>query len=79
MGTVASPPIVQGANIVSHELELLSIDEFEEQLGSLLEVSALNGINFDRSWTFRLPGEDVPDVMVEITRLQKPPSDQFER
>nr|WP_256490507.1 hypothetical protein [Haladaptatus sp. AB643] len=73
------PSIAQGANIVSRDLELLSVDEFEDQLGHLLEVSAVNGIDFDRSWTFRLPGDDVPDVMVEITRLQKPSTDQSER
>ncbi len=73
------PPIIQGANPVSHELELLSIDEFENQLGHLLEVSAVNGIDFDRSWTFRLPDDNVPDVMVEITRLQKPSSESPEQ
>lgn len=66
-------------NIVARDLELLSVDEFEDQLGHLLEVSVVNGIDFDRSWTFRLPGDDVPDVMVEITRLQKPTADQSER
>ncbi len=64
---------------MSRELELLSVDEFEDQLGHLLEVSALNGIDFDRSWTFRLPGDSVPDVMVEITRLQKASSNRPER
>ena len=78
MGTMDLLRIVQGASSVTHELELLSVDEFEDQLGHLLEVSARNGIDFDRSWTFRLPGDDVPDVMVEITRLQKPSSDKSE-
>ncbi|KZN24916.1 hypothetical protein A4G99_08800 [Haladaptatus sp. R4] len=64
---------------MARDLELLSVDEFEDQLGHLLEVSAVNGIDFDRSWTFRLPGDDVPDVMVEITRLRKPTTDQSER
>ncbi|WP_231184594.1 hypothetical protein [Haladaptatus sp. DYF46] len=61
------------------ELELLSVAEFEDELGQLLEVSAQNGIDFDRSWTFRLPSDDVPDVMVEITCLRKPSSDPVEQ
>lgn len=51
-------------------MELFSLDEFEKQLGELIEVSARNGIRFDRSWTFRRPDDDTPDVMVEITHLQ---------
>jgi hypothetical protein len=61
------------------ELELLSVAEFEDELGHLLEVSARNGIDFDRSWTFRLPSDDVPDVMVEIMCLQKPSSDSADQ
>ncbi|MFB9804895.1 hypothetical protein ACFFQF_05435 [Haladaptatus pallidirubidus] len=53
------------------DVEPLSLDEFEQQLGQLVEVSARNGIGFDRSWTFRRPEDDVPDVIVEITRLRK--------
>ncbi|ODR81704.1 hypothetical protein BG842_21580 [Haladaptatus sp. W1] len=61
------------------EPELLSVDEFEDELGKLLETSARNGIDFDRSWTFRLPNDELPDIMVEITSLQKPTSDSEER
>jgi hypothetical protein len=45
-------PVVPGAKTVVTELELLSVTEFEDKLGHLLEVSARNGIDFDRSWTF---------------------------
>ncbi|WP_227355489.1 hypothetical protein [Haladaptatus salinisoli] len=53
------------------EPELLSLDEFEKRLAELVEVSARNGIGFDRSWTFRRSLDDGPDVMVEITYLRK--------
>ncbi|WP_227375638.1 hypothetical protein [Haladaptatus halobius] len=52
------------------EPELLSLDEFEKRLSELVEVSARNGIGFDRLLTFRRSG-DAPDVMVEITYLRK--------
>ncbi|WP_049971524.1 hypothetical protein [Haladaptatus cibarius] len=68
-----------GASQVTRDVELLSLDEFEQQLGELVEVSAQNGIGFDRSWTFRGQEEDVPDVMVEITRLQKRGGDAEKR
>ncbi|WP_458206911.1 hypothetical protein [Haladaptatus sp. NG-SE-30] len=55
------------------DVELLSLDDFEHRLGELIAVSARNGIGFDRSWTFRQPDEDIPDVMVEITCLQPSP------
>ncbi|WP_266075361.1 hypothetical protein [Haladaptatus caseinilyticus] len=60
---------------MTSEIDLLSLDEFEKQLGELIEVSARNGIRFDRSWTFRRPNGDTPDVMVEITRLRDSPDD----
>ncbi len=56
-------------------MELLSLDEFEKQLSELIEISARNGIRFDRSWTFRRPDDETPDVMVEITHLQDHPED----
>ncbi len=65
----------RGVDFVTGDVELLSLDDFEEQLDELVEVSARNGIGFDRSWTFRRPNDDVPDVMIEITQLQKRPKD----
>lgn len=64
---------------MANEIELISVAEFEDHLGRLLEVSARNGIDFDRSWTFRLPGNETPDMMVEITCLRKSSEDTVDR
>ncbi|WP_327052697.1 hypothetical protein [Halomicrococcus gelatinilyticus] len=45
------------------------VTDFRDVLGDLLVKAHERGIEFDRSWTFRYPDSDHPDLMVEITRL----------
>ncbi|WP_327051320.1 hypothetical protein [Halomicrococcus gelatinilyticus] len=56
---------------MSEDTQLVSLGEFERELGDLVAVGARNGIDFDRSWTFRHPEDGVPDVMVEVTYLEE--------
>ncbi|WP_227354066.1 hypothetical protein [Haladaptatus salinisoli] len=47
------------------------VDDFRDVLGDLLLKGYRRGIEFDRSWTFRYPDADHPDLMVEVTQLEK--------
>lgn len=71
MVTSVSRPRAPGVRSVSEDTELVSVREFERRMGDLVAVGARNGIDFDRSWTFRHRDDDVPDVMVEVTYLDE--------
>ncbi|WP_435362216.1 hypothetical protein [Haloarchaeobius sp. DFWS5] len=43
--------------------------EFEVAMQRLLREAHGNGVQFDRSWTFRDLDSDAPDLMVEVTVL----------
>lgn len=45
------------------------VADFRGVLGDLLVKARERGTEFDRSWTFRYPDSEHPDLMVEITRL----------
>ncbi len=44
---------------------------FESTLEKLLAKAQDRGVVLDRSWRFRFPETDLPDLMVEITSLEK--------
>ncbi|WP_458205154.1 hypothetical protein [Haladaptatus sp. NG-SE-30] len=46
-------------------------EEFRSTMKMVLSTAYKNDRRFDRSWTFRYPDEDIPDLMVEITHLEK--------
>ncbi|WP_458190463.1 hypothetical protein [Haladaptatus sp. NG-WS-4] len=52
-------------------------EEFRSTLKMVLSTAYKNDRRFDRSWTFSYPDEDMPDLMVEITHLEKGGSERL--
>ncbi|WP_423744567.1 hypothetical protein V5735_00480 (plasmid) [Haladaptatus sp. SPP-AMP-3] len=51
-------------------LWMASPEEFRSTLKMVLSTAYKNDRRFDRAWTFRYP-DDTPDLMAEITHLEK--------
>ncbi|WP_435154466.1 hypothetical protein [Haladaptatus sp. DFWS20] len=52
-------------------LWMASPEEFRSTLKMVLSTAYKNDRRFDRSWTFSYPDDDLSDLMVEITHLEK--------
>lgn len=51
--------------------EPMTPTEFRSELADLLRRGSQGDLSFERAWTFRDPGDEIADWMVEITELQK--------